>query len=151
MFLYERCKFKCFQVYMDEVISNVGHSTPWSTSLNLAITIILWLELQWANISLLLCPYHWMKHHGPRWSSQTTSSYHCCHFVTSFNVSYHYYVPLLEWNTMLVMDHHVMLGHCYKTCNIFIVSLQPFSRYMYQLKVKEVAKRLQGRWKSSNH
>jgi hypothetical protein len=35
----------------------------------------------------------------------------------------HYYVPLLEWNGMLVVDHHVMLGHCCETCSIFIVSL----------------------------
>jgi len=56
----------------------------------------------------------------------------------------HYCVPLLNWNAMFVTDHHVMLGHCYEAYSIFIVFLQPFSRYMYQLKLKEVTKMLQG-------
>jgi hypothetical protein len=49
-----------------------------------------------------------------------------------------------------VRDCYVMLGHCCETCRIFVVSLQLSFRYTYQLKVKEVAKRLQGCWISRN-
>jgi len=97
--------------------------------LNPTITATLWqASMHQRNIMLLNNHHEWQALTITLRQASMSPTYHC--------------VPFLEWNAMLGTNHHVMLGHCCEICSIFVVSLQPSSRYMYQLKVKEVAKRL---------